>query len=326
MKLLLITNNPGRASFRQRINIYLDDFQRNGIDCSMVKLPKGLVPRWKLLQGSSNYDAVFLQKKLLNYLDGMLLKKYAKKVIYDFDDAMMYNNKKPDIQSYKRKSSFKRTIQLSSVVIAGNSYLAHHASEYNGNVHVIATGLDVGNYIRRENSNESNVIRLVWIGSKSTLEYLKHIKPAFENIGRKYENVVLRIICDDFFDLDNMKVEKVRWVLEKHAVDLTESNIGLSPLPDNNFTRGKCGFKILQYQAASLPVIASPVGVNTEYVKDGINGYLAETPAAWEEKIVQLIEDPELRKTMGLQGRKHVEQFDSSLISRQLIELITKNI
>jgi glycosyltransferase involved in cell wall biosynthesis len=123
-----------------------------------------------------------------------------------------------------------------------------------------------------------------------------------------------------------MKVEKVRWSIEKQVVDLVESHIGLSPLPDNKFTRGKCGFKILQYQAASLPVIASPVGVHTDYVKEGVNGYLAGTPAEWEEKIVQLIEGPVLRNKMGLQGRKHVEQFDSSLISRQLIELIKKHI
>jgi hypothetical protein len=163
MKLLVITNNPERASFRQRIKTYLGDFKSNGIDCSMVKLPKGLSLRWRLLKDSSNYDAVFLQKKLLTYLDGMQLKKYAKKVIYDFDDAMMYNDKKPEKQNYKRKSSFKRTIQLSSLVIAGNSYLAHHASQYNENVHVISTGLEVGNYVRCDNSNEKMPLS-VWYG------------------------------------------------------------------------------------------------------------------------------------------------------------------
>ncbi len=104
------------------------------------------------------------------------------------------------------------------------------------------------------------------------MRYLKELSPALEQIGRTCPQVVLRIICDDFFDLSAMAVEKKAWSLETEAADLAACDIGLCPLPDDNFTRGKCGFKILQYFAAGLPVIASPVGINADFLMGGKRG------------------------------------------------------
>ena len=324
MKLLIISNNPDRASFRQRIEVYLDTLCKNGINCRIAKLPTGIWARRKILEQAKDFDAVFLHKKCLNIFDAFWLHKYSKIVIYDFDDAVMYDDKHPDRPSRKRLKSFQRTAQLADMVIAGNSYLAEHARKFNPNVKVLATGLDTGIYGGQSFSKNDATIRLVWIGSKTTLKYLAELKPALEQIGARFNNVMLRIIADDFFELKNMRVEKRPWSKEKEIEDLITGEIGLSPLPDDNFTKGKCGFKILQYACAGLPVVASPVGTNSEYVREGITGFLATDTQKWVERISQLVENPQLCKKMGEHGRAWAKNFDVSVIGKQLCELIAK--
>lgn len=322
MKLLIVTNNPNRASFRQRIGVYLDILRDNGIDCEVACFPLSTLARWKLLKRTTEFDAVFLHKKRMNFIDAFWLRRYARKVIYDFDDAVMYSDKYPNRPSRKRQRDFQRTVELADRVIAANTYLADHAKSFNKNVEVLATGLDVSDYKQDVRKPDDGKIRLVWIGSKSTLGYLAEIRDALEEVGSHFDNVVLRIICDDFFDLQNMEVEKCRWSLEKQVADLAASDIGLAPLPNNRFTRGKCGFKILQYQAAVLPVIASPLGANAECIQEGTNGFLACDCSDWVEKISILLKTPQLRKQMGQAGKAEVQQFDLKVLGRQLIDLI----
>jgi glycosyltransferase involved in cell wall biosynthesis len=234
----------------------------------------------------------------------------------------MFDAANPDKPSLKRQKAFQRTINLADMIIAGNPYLAEQAMKFNENVNILPTALNVRNYDIEVEPRRENIIRLVWIGSKSTLRYLSEIKPALEEIGSRCNNVVLRIICDYFFDLNNMKVEKRLWSMKSQVTDLISSDIGLAPLPDNSFTRGKCGFKILQYAAAGLPVIASPVGVNSEYVKDGVNGFYASNMSQWINKTTQLIDDYEMRKRMGALGREYVEKYDIGVIGEKLCSLL----
>jgi glycosyltransferase involved in cell wall biosynthesis len=321
VNLLIVTNNPERASFRQRIGTYLDFFHDNGINCEVAKLPAGSLARRKLFKQATDFDGFFLHKKRLNSLDAFWVSRYAKKVIYDFDDAIMYSDKHTDRPSHKRQKSFKRTVQLADMVIAGNSYLAEHARKSNTSVNLLPTGLDTHIY-KSKSDLKNNNLHLVWIGSESTLGYLAELKPALEEIGSRFDNVVLRIICDAFFDLNNLEVEKCLWSLKKEVVDLVTSDIGLAPLPDNRFTRGKCGFKILQYAAAGLPVVASPVGANAEYVQDGATGFLVTDTRQWVDRITELIENPNLGKRMGREGRAYAEKFDMTVIGKQLVKLI----
>lgn len=324
MKLLVLTNNPKRAGFRQRIEVYLDTLRTNDIDCEVAKLPSGSLARRKLFKRADQFDGVFLQKKCLNFRDAIWLRQYSKKIIYDLDDAIMYSPKTPDSDRSSHFRLFRRTAKLADMVIAGNSYLAEHAQRFNTNVKIIPTGLDTKAYKVETKPKIDGKIRLVWIGSKSTLCYLTEIKPALEEIGSRLDNVVLRIICDDFFDLQNMEVEKCWWSLEKQAVDLATSDIGLAPLPDNRFTRGKCGFKILQYEAANLPIVTSPVGVNSEYVRNAVTGYHAPNIPQWIDRISQLINNIKLRKQMANAGRAHAERFDTGIIGKKLYSLITE--
>jgi len=322
MKIIIISSNPYRASFRQRIAVHRDTLRACGIDTELVRFPADAVARWRLLRRCNDFDAILLHKRRLNMIDAFCLRRYARCVIYDLDDAVMYSDKNPDRPSRKRRKSFQRTVKLADMVIAGNSYLAEHTRRFCRNVNIIPTGLDAQAYNLKAEPEKDGILRLVWIGSKITLKYLAGIKPALEEIGSRFDNVVLRIICDDFFDLNNLEVEKCLWSSEQEVFDLTTCDIGLAPLPDNRFTKGKCGFKILQYAASGLPVVASPVGTNAEYIQDGTNGFYAVDNSDWIEKISLLLKDSKLRQQMGRAGRQKVRQFDLKVLGKQLVELI----
>ena len=320
-KLLIISNNLERASFRQRIGIHLDKLNEAGIACDVCELTSNESSRIKLFKKAADYDAVFFQKKCLNFFDTLILRHYSKKIIYDFDDAIMYSASKPQHKSFSHFMPFRHTVKMADCILAGNAYLAEHAGRFNKNVYVLPTALNIKEY-DLEKSTTDNKIRLVWIGSKATLKYLAELKDVFEQIGKRYKNVVLRIIADDFFELENMEVEKCHWSLENHGLDLVNSDIGIAPLVDNRFTRGKCGFKILQYQAASLPVIASPVGVNRYFITDSITGFCPGNHNQWLENIARLVEDTALRKKMGLAGKQFVKDYDIEIIGDRLCSLI----
>ena len=322
MKLLVLTSNPDRASFRQRIAVHVDNLRANGIDCELEKLPRGLFSRRRLFMRAKDFDGVFLHKKILNPFDAYYLKKYAQKIIYDLDDAVMFDDKHPERTHHKRQNSFRRTVPLADLVIAGNAYLAEHARKFNSNVEILPTGLDTKAYKSHAKPPGDGKIRLVWIGSKPTLPHLIQIAPALEEISSRFDNVVLRIISDEFFDLQKIPLEKHPWSLKTEVAELVGSDIGLAPLADNPFTRGKCGFKILQYQAAGLPTVASPVGVNAELVRDGLNGFHAAAMTDWVEKISDLVKDKSLRTRMGQAALKSVQPFDLDLIGSRLVKLV----
>ncbi len=324
MNLLVLSNNIKRASFRQRIAVHLDFLRANGIDCEVVKLPSGSLARRKLFRKAADFDGVFLHKKKLNFIDAFWLRRYSRKIIYNFDDAIMYSDKNPKRYSHSHLIPFRRSVKLADMVIVGNSYLAEHARKFNPNVEILPNGLETSSYKRRAGLKNDEKIRLVWIGCSSTLKYLAEKKFALEEIGTRFDNVVLRIIADEFFDLQNIAVEKHPWSEEMQVIDLVTSDIGLAPLPDNRFTKGKCGFKILQYAAAGLPVVASPVGVNAEYVREGVTGFHAMDIRQWVNKISRLVEDPVLRNRMGQAGNVQVQRFDLSVIGKQLCKLVEK--
>jgi glycosyltransferase involved in cell wall biosynthesis len=322
VKLIIITNNPDRASFRQRIGVYLDLLVERGIKCEVALLPKGLLARAKLFKRTAEFDCVFLHKKLLNIADAYLLRKYAHTIIFNYDDAIMYSHRDPGRVNRGRLASFNRTVRLSDTVLVGSGYLAGHARDLNNTIELLPLGLNVSNYFVEDFTKDEDTIRLVWIGSESTLSYLEEIKPALEKIGQKFANVILRIVGDTFFDLDNMPVEKLKWEKDKVGTYLTGSDIGLAPLPDDNFTQGKCSFKVLEYASAKLPVVASPVGTNRDHVIDGETGFLVNNEQQWVDKISQLVENNGLRMQLGQKGRVHAKDSDVGVIGKKLCSII----
>ena len=322
MNLLVISKNPNRSSFRERISLYLETLSENGIQCRVESLPAGWAARWKLFKSAREFDGVLLHKKGLNLFDAFLLRRCSRKIIYNIDDSIMYDPNKPDRFSPAHFMKFRAMTKFADLVITGNSYLADHARKYNPNVLVWLHGLKVADYACSCYRPADGKIRLVWIGSKSTLRYLEQIKPALEEIGSRFDNVLLRIICDNFFDLEKMEVEKHLWSAQTRVADLAAADIGLAPLPDNRFTRGKCTFKILEYAASGLPAIASPVGAHSDYIVDNVNGFLAGDNSQWVENMAKLIEDGDLRKNMGLAAREKVADYDVAVVGKRLCDAI----
>jgi len=324
VRLLVITNNDSlnHASFRQRIAIYLDLMRQKGIDCQVAKLSQSMLGRRALFASAQRFTGVLLHRKPLNPWDAFWLRRFAGAVIYDFDDAVMYSNRANGRPGRIRSRRFRRAVALSRLVIAGNEYLAEHARRYNTHVEILPTGLDVGAYLAQPARANDGLIRLVWIGGGSALKHLRRIVPALEEIGRRFPRVRLRIVSEKFLDLQSMPVEQRPWSRETEVADLVTSDIGLAPLTDDPFTRGKCAFKILQYQAAGLPVVASPVGVNAQYVRDGVSGFLARDLAQWVDRLRTLVENAESRITLGRHGRRDVARFDINVIGEQLCRLI----
>lgn len=322
MKLLIVTNNPSRASFRLRIEDHLDFLRQQGIQSEIRAMPRRMVDRWRLFKASGCYDAVLLHRKCLNFWDAAVFAHYRPITIFDFDDAIMHSTSRPDSRYTSHYRLFRRTAKMMDVMIAGNENLADYARRYCTKVVVLPTGLDTVSYQRSEVPKDRNQIRLVWIGSESTLKYLADLRPVFEEVGKIHKNVILRIIADTFFDLENMKVEKCPWSLKTQIPDLLSSDIGLAPLPDNHFTRGKCGFKILQYFAAGLPVIASPVGVNESFIRESSAGLVASTPSQWKEAIEKMIKNIALSRQFGENGKKFVQVFDKGIIAKELCRIL----
>lgn len=326
MKLLILTHNPFRAGFRLRIGDHLDYLDREGIQCEVCKLPHKKLERWKLFKKAVHYDAVLVHKKCLNVLDMVIFSNFCSKVIFDYDDAIMFSSSRPESDQTSHYRLFRRMARKMEVMIAGNEYLAGFGRRYCRQVYVLPTGLDTKAYKIQNPDKNAAEIRLVWIGSESTLKYLEELRPIFEKIGKKYPRVVLRIIADQFFELDHMTVQKRPWSLDTEVADLTDCHIGLSPIPDNRFTRGKCGFKILQYFAAGLPVIASPVGVNEKFVRESGAGLLASEMRKWEEIIEKMVQDMTVYRQWGENGRKYVQAYDRTSISENLCQIIKSTV
>ena len=232
MNLFIISNNLNRAGFRQRIAVYLEILRTNGIDCEVARLPSGSLARRNLFRRAAEFDVVLLHKKGLNPIDAFWLRRYSKKLIYHFDDAIMYNDKTPERNSRSHFVPFRRSVRIADMVIAGSTYLARQAKPFNPNVVILPTGINISDYNVEKPAKDDNKIRLVWIGSLSTLKYLRQIKQVPEEIGTRFSNVIMRIICDDFLELENVPVEKRLWSRDTRGIDLETSDIGLAPLPD----------------------------------------------------------------------------------------------
>ncbi|HNZ04608.1 MAG TPA: glycosyltransferase family 4 protein [Myxococcota bacterium] len=324
MRLLVITHNSNRASFRQRIGAYLDTFAQQGIATEVALLPEGLLARRRLFRQARDFDGVLLHKKKLNRHDAWCLRRNSRKVIYNFDDAIMYSSARPGVYSRAHAIPFRRTVQLADLVIAGSAYLADEARPFNRNVCVLPLGLNLQDYGLEPLPPADGVTRLVWIGSDTTLKYLDRIRPALERVVAAHKNVMVRLIGDTFPTWPGIPTEQIKWSAQARRVGLATSDIGLAPLPDDAFTRGKCSFKVLEYSASSLPVVASPVGTNADYVRPAVTGFLAVTEDDWAEHLGRLIMDPSLRKRMGAQGRTHAAQYDVSVIGDRFSDLVRR--
>jgi glycosyltransferase involved in cell wall biosynthesis len=229
-------------------------------------------------------------------------------IVYDFDDAVWQPhssqaNRAFQILRYPEK--VKRIMRLSREVIAGNGYLRDYALRHNPRVAVIPTPVDTDLLYPGPQRNGRSVT-LGWIGSHSSAIYLGSLDPVLRHLAERHD-LRVKVVGGEYHSA-HARVSTHEWRLDREAADLHSFDIGLMPMPDNPWTRGKCAFKALQYMAVGIPVVCSPVGMNVEVVQDGINGFLARSEADWIERLSLLIENPGLRRAMGQAGRAVVEE------------------
>jgi glycosyltransferase involved in cell wall biosynthesis len=257
-------------------------------------------------------DLVVLQRKLLPSWQLRLLRRVAGVLLFDFDDAVFLRDSYSPRGCYSaaRARSFATVVRGVDAVVAGNDFLRDHASLWTAGdrVHVIRTCIGAAKYPLAEHARRGTQAQLVWIGSSSTLRGLERIQPLLENLGRRWPGLKLKIICDQFLHLRHLPVLCCPWSQATEAAEVAAADIGISWLPRDLWSRGKCSLKVLQYMAAGLPVVANPVGVQAQLIRHGENGFLVETPEQWAEAVGRLARDPDLRRRFGLAGRRRIER------------------
>ncbi len=312
MRALALVEAPDHVCCRYRILAFAPALDAAGWALTVEGLASNPVARLAQFAGSSRYDAVILQRKLLSPWDFCTLRRCAKRLIFDFDDAVLYrdSNDPRGPHCSRRKLRFKLTVRRSDALIAGNRFLARTAKESGARadrVMILPTCIDINQYQLADHSSKGP-LRLTWIGSSSTLQALELQQDLWDRIVQEVPGVRLRVIADRFPSLGDLPVEGVPWSLESEADALAVGDVGISWIPDGLWSRGKCGLKVLQYQAAGLPVIANPVGVHPEMIVPDVSGFLADDQDAWVNALQTLDQDRELRLRMGRAGRAAVEK------------------
>jgi glycosyltransferase involved in cell wall biosynthesis len=235
--------------------------------------------------------------------------------VFDFDDAVWVRYVSPAnlYLSYLRFPGKTASLcRLAGHVIAGNTYLATYASRYSARVTIVPTTIDTEVYRPLTRSPPLRPV-IGWTGSYSTAQYLSLVRPVLERLRRRYDFRLVLVGGGEGFHADGVDVECRPWSSAREIQDISQFDVGIMPLPDAEWERGKCGLKALQYMALAIPPVVSPVGINQEIVAHGHNGLLAENETQWESALEQLLRSPDLRSRLGVAARETVERSFSAV-------------
>jgi glycosyltransferase involved in cell wall biosynthesis len=280
---------------------------------ALIQLITWLI-RYKNAKVANDFSIILIYREALltrsTYFERQFSKSSAK-VIFDYDDAIWLPNVSAGnqkLQVLKSPDKIKDILPLVDVVFAGNKYLADFGKRFNDNVFVIPTTIDTNYHIPCPNNNKESIC-IGWTGTQTTLKYLISLEDVLVKLKNKYkEQISFKVICDTPWETENLDIKFEKWSREKEIEQLTEINIGIMPLFDDEWSEGKCGFKGLQYMALECASILSPVGVNTDIIEHGVDGFLASSAEEWFELLSKLIENKELRDRLGKNARKTIEK------------------
>jgi glycosyltransferase involved in cell wall biosynthesis len=335
--LFIASHRPDRApGQRFRFEQYFEHLRRNGYACELSYLveendDKVLYQRGHYLDKArfvqrciskrkadvarmNDYDIIFIFREALMTRSTRFEKAFHRsraKLVFDFDDAIWLQNVSEANRSWawiKDPGKTSKIIGLCDLVFAGNAYLADYARRYNPNVTIVPTTIDTDEYRPVTRSGEGPVC-IGWSGSITTIQHFQYAIPALQRLKARFgDRITIRVVGDGSYRLPELGIEGLPWRRATELADLGAMDIGIMPLPDDEWAKGKCGLKGLQYMGMGLPTIMSPVGVNSEIITDGVDGYLATTTDEWVEKLSRLVEDADLRRRMGEAARRTVEQ------------------
>jgi glycosyltransferase involved in cell wall biosynthesis len=267
----------------------------------------------RLHQLRSSADLVWLEKEALPWIPWPIEKFVWPKnipVVSDYDDAIFhrYDQSRHGVVRTALGRKIDHVMRASKVVFAGNKYLAERARKAGAErLEIVPTVLDIEAYTPGQIEHPDGRVRLGWVGTPETWsrfasQYADMLSDEANKLG-----AVCRIVGAEAVLRFEEPFEFLPWSEETEVAAIKGMDIGLMPLPDTPWTRGKCGYKLIQYMACGLPVVASPVSVNKEIVEHGVNGFLAESDEEWRLAIETLLSDADMRRRMGAAGRKKVE-------------------
>jgi glycosyltransferase involved in cell wall biosynthesis len=326
-RALFWVHDPDAPSFRHRLAAHVPALEREGIACEVERFPRRryvlrVLERARRLSG---FDLLVIAKFKLETGERRIVRRRARRIVYDFDDAIYYGKpdrigQEPD-RSPRRVRKFRATCAAADLVTAGNGTLADAARASARRVEIVPTGIDLSPYAAPTAGSPSGA-RIAWIGLPGNLPYLSIAETALARLAGRRSDLRLVVVSERAPEAFSAPVELVRWSKETEAAALAACDVGIMPLEDDDWTRGKGGFKLLQYMAAGLPTVASPVGVNREITVEGETGFLASSPEEWERAIARLLGDAALRQRMGLAGRRRVEEnYAMPIVSERIVAL-----
>lgn len=354
--LFIVPYPPGTApSQRFRFEHYLQDLARNGInyrvesflnmDTWNIIYKRGF--KWKKISGIlkgfikralqlfllKQYQVIFIHREATPvgpaWFEWWAVHVFRKRIIYDFDDAIWIPAVSKNNTHFKWLRNFKKIKKIckwSGTVITGNSFLADYALQYNDKVLVIPTVVDTEKTHNREKIQTLGPLSVGWTGSFSTLKYLDIVLPVLKELQEQYDFTFI-VIADKDPELPLKNYLFVKWNRETEVEDLLNFHIGLMPLYDDEISKGKCGFKAIQYMSLGIPAVVSPIGVNSEIVDDGINGFLCDTKNDWKKRLEELLLNSELRTNFGTAARqKIIEKYSVSATENMFIDIFKQTL
>ncbi len=293
---------------------------------------KSFFHRCKDVRLAKKCDVVFIYREA--YMLGTTyfekrLSKLKTPVIFDFDDSIWLNDTSEGNQNLawmKKPEKTSEICKYSDLVMVGNQYLADYAKQFNPNVVIIPTTINTDYHKFSPVDKPEDKICIGWTGTTTTVKHYETAIPVLKRLKEKYgDNVYFKVIVNHAEWNRDIDVKLSTWTRESEISELCEFDIGIMPLPDDEWSQGKCGFKGLQCMSLEMPVVMSPVGVNTEIVKHGVNGFLASTNDEWFEHLCSLIESTELRKKIGQEGRKTIEKdFSVNVWEKRFLKEVEK--
>ena len=334
-RILFILKSEKTPSSRIRFIDLLPFLSSRGIEFEVEYLPSSWRRRHRLFKRGRDFDVVVLQKRLPSLWDFRVLRKNATTLVFDFDDAVYLRNASPsenpkDYESSTRRRRFTRIAKESDLLIAANPVLAAAAldSAPDAKVEIIPSSVDMDIFPPFEKGRPLSSPPVVgWVGTRAASSHLLHFAPVLR-AAREKRDFVLRIVSNESFDIPGLKIENERWSLEREADLIRSFDIGIMPLSDDPYSRGKSSYKMLQYMAAGVPALVSAVGMNLDVAgPERTNAALASTSEEFEAKLVELLDDAKRRNALAEHGRKTVaEQFGRQVVGQLFATVLEKSV
>src|SRR5262245_32537325 len=344
LRVLFLTPNPiEAANTRYRVCQFLPYLKSRGIECEVApfitsELFRDLYSRERIVRKVAGMarsamwrladvararwvDVVCVSREAMLFgppvIEWLLSTVARRPIVFDFDDAVFVSYVSPTYGRFaswlKNPSKSSRILEMSAHIIAGNEYLASYARRHNSRVTILPTVVDTEMYADANSQSRSNgrsraIPVIGWIGSHSTAQYLDLIAPALQRLARRRRFIFRVVGAGHEVSIPGLEVENLPWAMETEVRDFRDLDIGVYPIRDDEWARGKCAFKAIQYMAAGAPCVASPVGMTSEVIRHGVNGFLADSTDEWVYCLEKLLEDESLSERFSREGRLTVEE------------------